>query len=136
MGEKTCAGRSAFFSAGASGGSVGLTVARFSATATDPGITRAVEAIQQMADPGTLSEATDGTFIRDTFSGATGVPMPLFPPRTRAWDWTDQGWSTALEAALTAARRDDLQHGTNAAYTNGCACRDCREHQQRRMGRR
>ena len=48
---------------------------------------------------------------------------------------TDQAWSTALEAALTAARRDDLEHGTNAAYANGCVCRDCREHQQRRMGR-
>ena len=41
-------------------------------------------------------------------------------------------WSTALEPALTAARRDDLEHGTNAAYANGCACRDFREHQQRR----
>ena len=41
-----------------------------------------------------------------------------------------------LEAALTAARRRDLEHGTNAAYANGCVCRDCREHQQRRMGRR
>jgi hypothetical protein len=76
MGEYTCAGRSVLFSAGASGGSVGLTVARFSGTTTDPGITRAVEAIQQMAGPGTLSEAVDG----DTFYGATGVPMPLLPP--------------------------------------------------------
>jgi hypothetical protein len=49
---------------------------------------------------------------------------------------TDQGWSSALDAALTAARRDDLEHGTNAAYANGCVCRDCREHQQRRMGRK
>ena len=81
MGEYTCAGRSVLFSAGASGGSVGLTVARFSGTATDPGITRAVEAIQQMAGPGTLSEAADGTFIRDTFYGATGVPLPLLPSR-------------------------------------------------------
>jgi TRAP-type mannitol/chloroaromatic compound transport system permease small subunit len=103
IGEKTCAGRSVLFSAGASGGSVGLTVARFSGTATDPGITRAVEAIQQMAGPGTLSEAADGTFIRDTFYGATGVPMPLFPPRTRAWDWTDRarliesGWKDAYQ---------------------------------------
>ena len=48
---------------------------------------------------------------------------------------TDQGWSTALEAALTAARRDDLEHGTNAAYANGCVCRDCREYPQQRMGR-
>jgi hypothetical protein len=50
MGEKTCAGRSALFSAGASGGSVGLTVARFSGTATDPGITRAVEREPVMGD--------------------------------------------------------------------------------------
>jgi hypothetical protein len=103
IGEKTCAGRSVLFSAGASGGSVGLTVARFSGTATDPGITRAVEAVQQMAGPGTLSEAADGTFIRDTFYGATGVPMPLLPPRTRAWDWTDRarliesGWKSAYQ---------------------------------------
>ena len=103
MGEYTCAGRSVLFSAGASGGSVGLTVARFSGTATDPGITRAVEAIQQMAGPGTLSEAADGTFIRDTFYGATGVPMPLLPPRTHAWDWADRarlietGWKGAYQ---------------------------------------
>ncbi len=31
---------------------------------------------------------------------------------------TDPGWSAALEAALTAARRDDLEHGTNAAYVS------------------
>jgi hypothetical protein len=50
---------------------------------------------------------------------------------------TDQEWSAVLEAALTAAvRRDDLEHGSNAAYVNGCVCTDCREHQQRRMGRR
>ena len=103
MGEYTCAGRSVLFSAGASGGSVGLTVARFSGTATDPGITRAVEAIQQMAGPGTLSEAADGTFIRDTFYGATGVPMPLLPSRTRAWQWADRarlietGWQDAYQ---------------------------------------
>src|SRR4029453_14197699 len=49
---------------------------------------------------------------------------------------TDQERSTALEAALTAARRDDLEHGTNAAYVHGCVCTDCRERQQRRMGRK
>ena len=48
---------------------------------------------------------------------------------------TDQEWSTALETAVTTARRDDLEDGTNAAYVHGCACRDCRDHQQRRMGR-
>jgi hypothetical protein len=29
---------------------------------------------------------------------------------------TDQEWSERLESALTATPRDDLQHGTNAAY--------------------
>jgi hypothetical protein len=28
---------------------------------------------------------------------------------------TDDGWSAALEAALTATRYTDLKHGTNAA---------------------
>lgn len=36
-------------------------------------------------------------------------------------------WSEKLEAALTATRRDDLQHGTNAAYVQGCVCSECRE---------
>jgi hypothetical protein len=48
---------------------------------------------------------------------------------------TDDEWSAALEAALTAARRGDLIHGTNAAYVKGCVCWVCREHQQRRQGR-
>ena len=48
---------------------------------------------------------------------------------------TDQEWSAVLEAVLTATRRDDLQHGTNAAYVAGCVCRDCREHQRIRMAR-
>ena len=48
---------------------------------------------------------------------------------------TDEEWSAVLETALTAVRRDDLAHGTNAAYVHGCVCTECREHQQRRMGR-
>ena len=46
---------------------------------------------------------------------------------------TDQKWSEQLEAALMAIRRDDLKHGTNAAYVRGCVCRECREHQRVRM---
>jgi hypothetical protein len=46
---------------------------------------------------------------------------------------TDDERSTALDAALTATRRDDLQHGTNAAYVRGCVCGECREHQRNRM---
>jgi hypothetical protein len=39
---------------------------------------------------------------------------------------TDQEWSERLEAALTATRRDDLEHSTNAAYVQGCVCGECR----------
>ena len=46
---------------------------------------------------------------------------------------TDDDWSAALEAALTATRRDDVEHGTNAAYVRGCVCSECREHQRDRM---
>jgi hypothetical protein len=35
----------------------------------------------------------------------------------------------------TAARRDDLDHGTNAAYVAGCVCKDCRGHQRQRMAK-
>jgi hypothetical protein len=48
---------------------------------------------------------------------------------------TDEEWSTALDAALTATRRDDLKHRTNAAYVAGCVCSECRDHQRVRMAR-
>ena len=48
---------------------------------------------------------------------------------------TDQEWAEKLDMALTAARPDDLRHGTNAAYKHGCVCHECREHQSIRMGR-
>ena len=54
----------------------------------------------------------------------------------QVWGLTrsDHEWSERLEA-LTATRRDDLQHGTNAAYVRGCVCRECPEHQRIRMAR-
>jgi hypothetical protein len=48
---------------------------------------------------------------------------------------TDEQWSAELEAALMATRRGDLKHGSNAAYVAGCVCKDCREHQRRRMAK-
>jgi hypothetical protein len=48
---------------------------------------------------------------------------------------TDPEWSEKLEAALAATRRDDLEHGTNAAYVAGCVCSDCRTHQRERMAK-
>jgi hypothetical protein len=54
----------------------------------------------------------------------------------QVWGLTQSDeWSGRLDAALTATRRDDLQHGTNAAYVAGCVCSDCREHQRIRMAR-
>jgi hypothetical protein len=41
---------------------------------------------------------------------------------------TDEEWSEQLEAALTATRREDLQHATTPAYVRGCVCRECREY--------
>jgi cytidylate kinase len=48
---------------------------------------------------------------------------------------TDEKWSTALDTALTATRRDELEHGTNAAYVAGCVCKECRAHQRQRMAK-
>jgi hypothetical protein len=61
--------------------------------------------------------------------------LALTPSQVWGLTRTDDGWSKQLETALMASRRDDLQHGTNAAYVAGCVCGECGEHQQRRMGR-
>ncbi len=70
-----CGAHSVLFSGGASGGSTGLTVARFSGTPSDPGTGRAVEAVKAMAEPDTLAQAVIGTFVRDPLYAATGVPL-------------------------------------------------------------
>jgi hypothetical protein len=62
--------------------------------------------------------------------------LDLTPNQVWGLTKTDQQWATTLEAALTATRRDDLEHGTNAAYVCGCVCKECREHQRRRTVRR
>jgi hypothetical protein len=45
-------------------------------------------------------------------------------------------WIITVQAALVATRRDDLEHGTNAAYVQGCVCSECREHKRIRIARR
>lgn len=74
-GSGGCGAHSTLFSGGASGGSVGLTVARFSGTPADPGSDRAVQAVREMAAPETLGQAVIGTFVRDPAYAATGVPL-------------------------------------------------------------
>ncbi|MEP6632058.1 MAG: hypothetical protein ABJA89_16435 [Lapillicoccus sp.] len=65
--ENRCA--RGLFGGGASGGAVGLTVARFAAT----GLAR--DAAYAMATPNALGAATSGLFVRDTAYSATGVPF-------------------------------------------------------------
>ena len=62
--------------------------------------------------------------------------LGLTPNRVFGLTRTDQEWSEKLDAALTAARREDLQHGSNAAYKGGCVCSACRTYQLVRMGRK
>ena len=59
--------------------------------------------------------------------------LELTPNQVWGLTKTDETWSTALETALTATRREYLKHGTNAAYVMGCVCKECREHQSIRM---
>jgi hypothetical protein len=61
--------------------------------------------------------------------------LGLTPNQVWGLTKTDLEWSAELEAAITATRRDDLEHGTNAAYVAGCVCKECREHQRVRMAR-
>ena len=99
-----CGAHSTLFSGGASGGSVGLTVARFSGTPNDPGTARAVAAVDAMAQPRTLGQAVIGTFVRDPAYAATGVPLGtdgVAPART----WADRarlielGWNSPAGTA-------------------------------------
>ncbi len=96
--DATCGEYSTFFSGGASGGSVGLTVARFSGSSDDPGSRAAVDAVKEMARPEILSRAADGTFVRDLLYGASGVPVPRIGEND-GWAWHDrarlieEGWA-------------------------------------------
>jgi hypothetical protein len=64
---------------------------------------------------------------------ATLRDLGLTPNQVWGLTKTDDQWSSELEAALMATRRDDLKHGTTAAYVRGCVCGECREHQRVRL---
>jgi hypothetical protein len=59
--------------------------------------------------------------------------LGLTPNQVSGLTKTDEEWSQQLDAALTATRRDHLQHGTTPAYVQGCVCGECREFQRIRM---
>ncbi|MFL6026103.1 MAG: hypothetical protein ACJ72K_04155 [Friedmanniella sp.] len=98
--DSTCAGSSTFLSGGASGGSVGLTVARFSGAGGATGSRAAVAAVKDMARPETLSQAADGTFVRDLLYGATGIPVPRLDDGD-PFGWVDR--ARLIETGWTAS---------------------------------
>jgi len=77
--QHTCSS-STLFSAGASGGSVGLTVARFSTDAA-----AAKQTVAAMAQPEPLGAASIGLFIRDLWYGITGVPLSADDAPSDTW---------------------------------------------------
>ena len=76
----------------------------------------------------------DGIYAGQPFC-AVVRDLGLIPNQVWGLTKTDAEWSTALEEALTASRRADLRHGTNAAYVAGCVCSNCGEHQRQRMAK-
>jgi hypothetical protein len=123
--DTTCAEHSTLFSSGASGGSVGLTVARFSGTPTEPNMAGAVDAVKKMAAPGILSRAADGTFVRDVVYGASGVPVQRYAePDPYAWKdrarLIEDGWADAPGAGgLDWGDRDFLTPSEQLSPSTG-----------------
>lgn len=70
--EASCASASTLFAGGASGGSVGLTVARFAPPGESAG------QVERIADPTALAVGAIGWIVRDTLFGAAGVPAPAW----------------------------------------------------------
>jgi hypothetical protein len=62
--------------------------------------------------------------------------LGLTPNQVWGLTKTDEEWSEQLDAALTAIRRDDVEHETTPAYLRGCVCAECREHQRVRIARK
>ncbi len=84
--------RSALVSSGASGGSVGLSIA----SVREPG--GAAESVTAITGPEALAAASDGLVLRDTIYAATGVPVPsLLDDRSGRATWSDR--ATLIEHA-------------------------------------
>jgi hypothetical protein len=89
---------------------------------------------QKRLPPELRQQLLDGIYAGQPF-GSVVRELGLTPNQVWGLAQTDAEWSVALEEALTATRRDDLEHGTNAADVAGCVCKECRDHQRRRMAR-
>lgn len=87
---------------------------------------------QERLPPEVRQRVLDAICAGQSFRRVLG-DLGLTPNQVWGLTKSDQEWSGKLDAALTATRRDDLRHGTNAAYVHGCVCSECREHQRIRM---
>jgi hypothetical protein len=109
--------RSAMISSGASGGSVGLSIA----SVLDPG--KARKAVSEISGPAALGAASDGLVVRDTIFAATGIALPSVGDHVeRAHPWDDRG--TLIEQAWEhgipeLATTPWLQSGRKEAWTWG-----------------
>jgi hypothetical protein len=63
------------------------------------------------------------------------VPRAAFSHSSPVGSRTVRPDSLPIVDALTATRRDDLQHGITPAYVRGCVCSECREYQRIRMAK-
>jgi hypothetical protein len=82
----------------------------------------------RIAISGPAGEIRGGTPLLDTiYAGQSfrAVLRDLRLTSNQGWGWLRPTGMVGerLEAALTATRRDELQHGTNAAYVAGCICK-------------
>ena len=74
-----------------------------------------MDAVKQMAAPGILSRAADGTFVRDLVYGATGVPVQRYAEPDR-FAWKDRarliedGWAGAPGEGGAGLGRPGLPH--------------------------
>lgn len=96
--------RSAFLSSGASGGSVGLTIAARSPRG------HAADAVRAISGPEALAAASDGLVLRDTLYAATGVPArPFHASPDPAWSdrgtLIEEAWEHSI-ASLNGAGED------------------------------
>ena len=138
--DPDCAARSTLFSAGSSGGAVGLSVSRFS----QPG--SAHEQVAAMAGPEPLASGAVGLFLRDLGYAAGGLPLPDLSggdaaaeasgtnPRTPGWvdraGLFEAGWQAGTQALrqpfLPATPRvptEPTGHVVLASTAVGSGCR-------------
>jgi hypothetical protein len=89
---------------------------------------------QERLPPEVRQRLLDAIYAGQSFRRALG-DLGLTSNQIWGLTKTDTEWWAALDAALAATRRDDLRHGTNAAYVAGCVCKECREHQRIRVAK-